>query len=333
MLPEIRNYLDEVRSYLHLDQATQMWVISDLCSYFEEKTEELQGAGLSEKEAARVAIECCGRPRVIARRMYEAHSKGSWNEAAWAFLPHLVIAFLFLSHLWHHPVVAPIGFGSVVMVALYGWWHSKPSWMYPWVGYSLLPLLIAGWVFRPAILQTASFLLWGQGSLPSIWALLLICALIAFSGWIIVQTTIKVARRDWILASLMLVPLPVVGGWLLNLERAGGLLVGSAEALHLWDMPMALALLTLGLTSAIFIRVRQRVLKVGALVSIGTIALAMVAHNLWGDQVLLGMLTTSLVLLLFLLSPALLEATMGHGEPEGEAWWEHSWAKHSSTTR
>jgi hypothetical protein len=331
MLPEIRVYLGEVRSHLHLDPATEMQVMRELYSYFQEKVGELQEAGLSDKDATKVAIECCGRAKVIARQTYEAHSKGGWTEVALAFLPHLIIASLFLSHLWSHLIVAPIVFVSIVCVTLYGWWHGKPSWLYPWVGYSLLPLLIGGYIYGPTLGQAFSFLLWGRGTFPSIWPLLLICALCVFSIWVITRTTIRVVRRDWILASLMLVPLPVVGGWLLNLERAGGLFQGSMEAAHLSDMPMALALITLGVTSAAFICLRQRVLKVGAMVSIGSIALAMVGHNLWGDQGFLGFLATSLLFLLFLLSPALLEAKIGHGEQEGEAWWENSWFKYPSS--
>jgi hypothetical protein len=332
MLSEIRGYLDEVRSHLHLDPATEVQVVRELYSHFQERVGELQGAGLSEKDATKVAIECCGRARVIARRMYEAYSKGSWAEAAMAFLPHLIIASLFLSHLWRHPIVAPIAFIAIVCVTLYAWWHGKPSWLYPWVGYSLLPLLIGGYASRPILGQAASFLLWGDGTFPSIWALLLISALCVFSIWVIVRTTVRVVRRDWILASLMLVPLPIVGGWLLNVERAG-LFQGSVEAIYLSDMLMALALITLGVTSAAFIRLRQRVLKVGALVSLGSIALAMVGHNLWGNLGFFGLLAMSSFLLVFLLSPALLEAKIGHGEKKGEAWWKNGWLEHPSAMR
>ncbi len=333
MLPEIRSYLEDVKSHLYLDPATERWIIRDLYSYFQEKIGELQETGLSEEDSAKVAIESCGRPRVIARRMYEAHSKGSWTEAAIASLPHLIIAGLFFAHLWHHYLLAPIAFASIVCVTLYGWWHGKPSWLYPWVGYSLAPLLIAGYVSRTTVVQTASFILWGNEPYPNILVLLLICALFVFSIWVIVRTTIRVARRDWVLASLMLVPLPVVGGWLLSLEQAGGLFQGSMTALHLSDIPMALALIALAVTSAVFIRLRQRVLKFGALLTIGSIAMAMVAHNLWGSQGFLGLLLTSFLLLLFLLSPALLEAKIGHGEQRGELWWENGWIKHHSTTR
>jgi len=332
MLPEIRSYLDEVGLHLHLDPDTETRAIRELHSYFQEKLRELQESGLSDTDAAKVAIECCGRARQISRRMYEAHSKGSWTEATLALLPHLVFAGLFFSHLWRHPFLATVALSLIICVTLYGWWHGKPSWLYPWIGYSLMPLLIGVYASRPAIVQTASFLSRGHGSLPPIWILLLVCALLVFSVWIIVRTTIRAVRRDWILTSLMLVPLPVVGGWLLNLEQTGGLFQESAAALHVSDMTMAMSLTALGVTSATFIRLRQRVLKVGALLTVGSIALAMIAHNLWGSQVFLGLLVTSFLLVLFLLSPALLEAKIRHGEPRGEHWWENEWCKRPSNT-
>ena len=322
MLLEIRSYLDEVRSRLHLDPATEMLIIRELFTYFRDSVDELRGNGLSESEATKVAIESFGRPRVVAQRMYEAHSKGSWIEAAIACLPHLIVAGLFVSQLWRHPFLAPMALVSIICVTLYGWWHGKPSWLYPWVGYSLLPLLIAGYASAPILGQAASFLFLGRGSFPSVWALLLIFALIGFSLWIIVSTTIRVVRRDWILASLMLVPLPVIGAWLLNLERAGGVFQGSTVSVHQLDMPMAAAFIALAVASATFVRLRQRVLKVGALLTVGIIATAVIGHSFWGNYGFFGLLATSLLMLVFLLSPALLEVKIGHGEQRGEAWWE-----------
>jgi len=332
MLPEIRDYLDEVKSRLHLDPIAEMQVMRELYGYFQEKIDELQEEGLSEKEAARTAIQYCGRTRVIARRMYEAYSKGSGIEALMAFLPHLIIAGLFITHLWLHVVIAPLFFIFIVAVTLYGWWNGKPSWLYPWIGYSMAFLLIGGYVFRHTLVQAVSFLFWQSETFPDIWVFLLISIFCLFSIWIIVRTTIRVAHRDWILASLMLVPLPIVGGWLLNLEQAGGLLEGTVEELNFADISMALALFILGVMSSAFILLRQRVLKLGALLSIGSIALAMIAHNLWGNHGFLGFLITSLLLLILLLSPALLKARMRHGNHSGEAWWDNPCFQYPSTT-
>jgi hypothetical protein len=333
MLPEVREYLEDVRSHLHLDTATERQIISELYSYFQEKVAELQDRGISEGDAIREAIKSFGRPRVLARLMYEAYSKGSWTEAVVSSLPHLIVAGLFISHLWRHPILAPISFASMVCVTLYGWWRGKPNWLYSWIGYSLLPLLIGGYASRPALEQTAAFILGRSGALPSIWILLLIGALFSFSLWIIIRTTIRVVRRDWVLASLMLVPLPILGSWLFNVEQLGSLFQASRLELYQWDALMASVLILLAAASAIFIRLRKRILKAGALIILGVIAGTIAGHILWGDPGFLGLLASAFLMLLFLLGPALLEAKIGHGELKGETWWSGEWVRHPSAIR
>jgi len=333
MLPEVRNYLDDVRLHLHLDPGTEKQIINELYTYFQEKVAELEENGACEKGATKTAIESFGRARVVARLMYEACSKGSWADAVQASLPHLIIAGLFATHLWHHPILAPLAFALIVGVTLFGWWHGKPDWLYSWVGYSLLPLLIIGYTSWFTLKQGISFLLFGEGLLPNVWLLMLILLFYIVSLWLIVSTTIRVVKRDWILASLMLVPLPILGSWLFNIEEMGGLFQGTKTALYQWDTSMVLVLTVLGVTAAIFIRLRKRVLKAGALVTIGVIAGAIAANNFWGNLGFWSLLGISLLLLLFLLSPAVLEAKISHGEPKGEAWWSGDWAEHPSTTR
>jgi len=324
MQPDVKNYLDEVRLHLRLDPAIERRIIRELYTDFQDRVAELRASGLSERDAIKAATRALGRPRVIAQRMYEAHSKGSWTEAALASLPHLIIALLFVSHLWHNPFLAPAAFTLIVGVTLYGWWHGKPSWLYSWIGYSLLPLLIGGYAFRSTIVKAVTYLFWSEGSLPSAWLMMLVLALIIFSLWIIIRTTIRVVKRDWLLTSLMLVPLPIMGGWLFDPNGAGNLFQGNTALLQPLDGPMALALVCLAATSAIFIRLRQRVLKFVALLAVGTIAMTTVVHYFGSPSGFFGLLAISLLLLAFLLSPALLEAKVGHGEQRGEAWWQSS---------
>jgi len=119
----------------------------------------------------------------------------------------------------------------------------------------------------------------------------------------------------------MLVPLPILGSWLSNIDITGGALRESETVLHQWDTTMALAFTVLGITSTFFIRLRQRILKVGAVVIVGSIALAMVGHNLWGGLGFFGLLGLFVLMLCFLFTPALIEAKIGHGEQRREAWW------------
>ncbi|HEY82747.1 MAG TPA: hypothetical protein G4O01_05595 [Dehalococcoidia bacterium] len=330
MLPEVVKYLDEVRSHLHLDALTERRVIGELYTYFQEKVADLQEQGLSEAEATKEAIKSFGRARVVARLMYEAYSKGSWMEALIAALPHLIVAGLFATHLWRHPAPALGIFAILVGVTLGGWWHGKPNWLYSWIGYALLPLLITGFITWQMFTQAASSLLRGQGTPDTILSFALLFALYTLSLAIITSTTVRVVKRDWILASLMLVPLPILGIWLFNTERVGGLFQAGGTLLYQWDTAMASVLMVLAVATASFIRLRQRVLKAGALLTIGILAGAIAADNIWGNPGFLGLLVTSLLLLLFLLSPALLEASIGHGEARTESWWSEEWLEHPS---
>lgn len=312
--PEIEKYLYDVRSHLRLDSVTEKQVIDELCTYFQEKLAELRQRGVPESAASRMAIESCGRARVVARLMYEAYSKGSWHDVVMASLPHLVIAGMFVSHLWDHLPAAPLFLIAVACVTFFGWWHGKPNWLYSWIGYSLIPVVVSGYMSFPAFRQTISSLLEGEG-VPIVLTLLLalLCALFIFLVWIIIRAVVRAVKRDWILASLMLLPLPVLGSWLFNIEQHGGLLSTNRIALHQWDASMALAFAVLGATAATFIRVRQRFLKIAAVVAVGSIVFTAVGSNLLGFFYPPALF---ILMLIFLVAPALLEARLGHGESE-----------------
>jgi hypothetical protein len=307
MLPEVGCYLREVHGLLHLEPRTKRLVLAELRTYFQEKIQELQGEGFSEQEAARLAILCCGRPPIIARRMYEAHSHGTLPEAALASLPHLIVAFLFASHLWLQPLWGIGAVGIIAAVTIRAWWNGRPSWLYPWIGYSLAIPLVCGWVSRSILGQLVAFTLFGDPA-PNFALVLLVLLFCGISLSVIAVTTVRVAERDWLLASLMLVPLPLIGGWLVSLKGMHGFLQGPALALHASDGEMSLALIALAVTSAGFVLVRQRVLKIGGLTVVGTLAAATVGHNLWGAQGLFGLLAASFLLLLFILSPVLIRS-------------------------
>jgi len=331
MLPEIGRYLNEVRRHLHLDPLTERRVLTELHTHFQERVADLQEQGVTEFEATKDAIRSFGRARVIARQMYEAYAKGSWIEALITSAPHLIVAVLFVTHLWRH-TVAPVIFGLMVCVTLFGWWRGKPNWLYSWIGYSLFPLLIGGFFSWFTAQQKIVAILQGNGDVSNWLSLLAILVFYLASLWLIIRTTIRVVRRDWVLASLMLVPLPILGSWLFNIERVGGF-QSNPILLHQWDQAIALVLIVLSFSSAFFTRLRQRVLKAGAVVILGVIAGTITASSLWGPLSFLGLLLVSILLLLFLLSPAWLETRLGHGEPKEVAGWSAEWLERPSTPR
>ncbi len=96
---------------------------------------------------------------------------------------------------------------------------------------------------------------------------------------------------------------------------------------------MALAFAVLGATSAAFILLRRRLLKIGAVVVVGSIALVMVGNNLWGALDFFGLLALFLLMLAILLIPALGEVKIVNGKQREDAWWSTYWTENSSTAK
>lgn len=316
----IKDFLEELKSYLKLDPLTEKQIIKELSTYFQDKMEEFKGKGLSENEAIRAAIESFGRARNIAKLAYQAHSSGSFTDALLAALPHFLAAGLFASHLWQNFGVLMGMLIVFVMVTLFGWWIGRPRWIYTWIGYSLSPSVIGTYLMIPIFNSTISELAHQDVSMQKIWIALGIFLFFVFTVWIFIYTIIRVIRRDWILVTLMLVHLPIIGGWLLTLEQKGGLLNADLAVLHFANVPMAITLLVLGLASASFIRLRSRPMKVGALMIIGPIALSLFVYAVIGYPGMLRLLGVSLLMLIFLLAPALLDMWLTRFFRNRKAW-------------
>jgi plasmid stabilization system protein ParE len=313
--PQVRDYLSRIREHLYLEPAAELQVMRELRTYFEERIAEYRESGYSEDEAVRLAVKSFGRPKVIARLMHEAHSQRTWGEALLAALPHFVVAIVFGLGLWYHLWI-PVILAPIAAVTIWGWWQGKPFWLYPWVGYSLLPLLVAGYFLVPIINKTVLELLLGGASIADAMILFGILVFYSVSVVIIAATAVRVVKRDWILTSLMLFPLPVVGGWMIMRDKAIGLMSGSSEALHALDLRMTWALVTLGLSTIIFLRLRHRSHKLGALVVAGLLAFTLVWHMTGQPVSLPALVLTALLLGFFFLAPALAEPIVGHGEDE-----------------
>ncbi len=318
MRPEIRSYLHEVQARLNLEPQTERRVLAELYSHLQEKICALESAGWPEQESVREALDCFGSPRLVARLTYEAFSRGSWLEALIFAQPHLLATALFLTHFWVRPAFLV---GSVALLALttfLAWLHGRPNWLYSWASYVLVFLLAAAWATRRLAGQALAYLLQGDGEPSSLWALLPLGLLYTLSFWLLWATTTRALRRDWVLASLLLLPLPITGLWVFNVERLSPLLPGLGADPHRWDVAMAAVFLVLAVVSALIVRLRQRVLKVGALLAIGGIGAAAVAHSIWGELSLVAVAAVGLLVLGFAWSPALLRSRRG----PAESWQE-----------
>ena len=315
MNPQVKDYLNKVRERLYLEPVAERQVMCEVYSYFEERISELTEAGYSEEEAVRLAIKSFGRPKEVARLMHEAHNQRCWGEALLAALPHFVVAIIFGFGLWYHLWI-PVILAPIAAVTIWGWWQGKPFWIYPWIGYSLIPLLVAGYFLVSVVNRTMLKLFLGGASSVDVMILLVILLFYSVSALVITATAIRVVKRDWMLTSLMLFPLPVVGGWMITRDKAIGLASGSSEALHSLDLRMAWALVTLGLATVIFLRLKHRSHKLGALVVATLLAFILVWHTTGQPLSLPSLLLTGILLGFFFLVPAIAEPIVGHGESE-----------------
>ena len=73
-------------------------------THLEDKCKELEDSGLSEEEANETATQLLGPPNLLAKQISEVYSQGSWKQAIFAALPHLLIALLFALRWWQHTI-------------------------------------------------------------------------------------------------------------------------------------------------------------------------------------------------------------------------------------
>jgi len=284
------SYLDNLKDYLRVDPATESDVVRELDAHLEDKSQELRESGFSEEEATEAAVQFLGSPQLVARQMYEVYSQGNWRQALFAALPHFLIAALFALHCWHITAWPLAILVAVIGVVIYGWCHGKPAWLFPWLGYCLVPVLAVG-----------TLLIY----LPGNWAWLAAAAYVPLALLVLVSVTKQTVKRDWLFASLMLLPIPIVLSWILALGIKDGLL----RYEHVYDTSpwIALSFAVLAVTAATFIRIRQRWAKVGALLIPQILLLLIVASSgkyavsFWAWVLLI------LLCLFLLVGPALLE--------------------------
>jgi len=292
VVTELSHYLDSVRDNLRLDLSSEREVTSELETHIEDRLQELRQAGLSEEEAANTCVKLLGSAKLVARQIYEAHSQGTWRQALLASMPHLLFGLLFALNWWQGIGWLLVMLVLVLSVAVYGWWHGKPAWLFSWLGCSLLPVVVAGLLLL---------------YLPKGWSWVAILLYIPLALWLLYRITVQTIKRDWLYSSLMLFPVPIILGWFLAVQLEGRFPEFSVERLHDLAPWIGLSFLALAISAAIFIRLRQRWLKVAVLFISGLLTLIMAACYAEGRLGLSTFLVLILVLLSLFLTPALLE--------------------------
>jgi hypothetical protein len=297
LVTALSHYLDSVRENLKLDRFTEQEVIQELEGHIEDELQELREAGLSDEEAAKTCLTLMGSAKTLARQIGESHSQGSWAQALFTAMPHLLFGLLFALSWWQGITGLLTALVVLLSVVVYGWWRGKPSWLFSWLGYSLLPVVFAGLLLL---------------YLPRGWDWLAIIIYIPMALWLVCSFTLKTIKQDWLYSSLMLLPLPIIIGWFLAVEpvdRVPDFWLQRLDELAPW---IGLTFLSLGVAVTTFIRLRKRWLRISVLVISGLITLTMIAYYAEGRLSIPAFLALIVVMLILLLSPALVERTLKH---------------------
>lgn len=252
MADKLSDYLDNFENCLKVDSKIRASVSRELRAHLEDRTQELKESGLSEEEAFKVATDSLGSSQFVAQQMYYIHSQGSWQEAFFAALPHLLVASLFTSYYWQSIAFVSIVLIATASVVVYGWCHEKPIWFFPWLGYYLLPVIVGG------ILLV--YLLQG-------WTWLVAVVYIPLALFTLIYIVKQTASRDWLYVSLMLAPVPVVLSWLLSLGTGGEFFTNGIGLGQLQEaLPGVIAsFLALAAATVGSVRLRQRWCKTAVL--------------------------------------------------------------------
>ena len=249
MVSSISHYLNKFKANLQIDQTIRDGVAEEISTHLEDKIQELEENGLSKEEAGKIAVQSLGSPELIAQQIYETHAQGSWKEALFSALPHFLVALLFASYFyWHDVIWLSIILILTVAMAIYGWHRGKPIWLFPWLGYYLIPVVVTGILLL---------------SLPQGWGWIAALIYIPLALFVFIYIVRQTARRDWLYASLMLAPMLVLFSWFSSLGTGNMLLSSDWIAGLQTNAPwIVVSFIALAGATIAFIRLKPRRYKI-----------------------------------------------------------------------
>jgi hypothetical protein len=147
----------------------------------------------------------------------------------------------------------------------------------------------------------------GSGVSAAHVTLLLFLGLYGVAFWIVLAVLSRILKRDWLLVSYMLLPLPLLGIWITAIDGVGQVLFVLRVQVHQWDRNMVLALLLLGLCAALFMRLRQRISRVAMLLVIGMGSTMIAVWTVLGANNFFNLLLIAAIPISTVLIPAALQ--------------------------
>ena len=327
---EVVNYLHSMALKLHLDPTGQAEIIQELECHLEDKAAELEIQGLNREMAMARAVEEMGAPNMVARELYEVHSPGVWRDVLLSTIPHFLLAAFFALHLWSHYFLVSLLLIAIVFVTWRNWRAGNPSkWSYSWMGYSLAAPALS-WLLSLITLGYGAWTLLTTGQLPfNVVLFFLLIGYVPFSMWIMANVIFRILKRDWLLASLTALPFPFLTSWILFLNWQGGLWSNHADRMQDSDTARALIFVAMAVTTAVFLKIGPRLLRIGLLTVVTSILVIITVASLPVSLNVLAVILMIVASVAFLLGPAILESTFERRRTELEAMGETTEAWHS----
>jgi hypothetical protein len=310
---EVRNYLYQMTRKLYLDRSEKDEILKELEGHLEDKAAELKLQGLDPQTAMVRAVEEMGAPGAVAQGLHEVHSPGVWRDVMLSTIPHFLLAALFALHLWSHYFLVSLLLIAIAFVTWRNWRAGSPSkWSYSWMGYSLAAPALS-WLLSLITIGYGAWTLLTTGQLPfNVVLFFLLIGYVPFSMWIMASVLFKMIERDWLLASLTALPFPFLTSWILFLNWQGGLWSNHAERMQDSDTARAFIFVAMALTTAVFLRLSPRLLRIGLLTVSTSILVVITAASLPVSLDVLAVVLMIVASLAFLLCPAMLESRLEH---------------------
>jgi hypothetical protein len=214
--------------------------------------------------------------------------------------------------MWSQALVLIPAFALLLFVTLLGWLKGKPNWVYPWIGFAFGPVLAVVFLSRNFVYGTLYNAVIGSGVSSQHVTLFLFLGLYGVSLWIVLAVVSRILKRDWLLVSYMLLPLPLLGIWITAIDGVGEVLFAVGLQVHQWDRNMVLALLMVGLAAVAFVRLRQRLTRVAILLVIGMGSTLIAGWTVLGANQFLNLLLISAIPISTVFIPAALQALFVH---------------------
>ena len=312
MTSQVGGYLSDLRRHLHLADPEERDILHEIRDHIEDSAHDLMDEGITTDDAFSSAIDGLGGPKSVARQLYEVHAQGSWYHTALAVLPHILLALMFALGLWTSPGWLVVLLAVAITISAFGWKMGRPTWTYPWLGYCLLTPIVS-WGLA---MSTVGYGAWGvltQGSLPlGIPIYIASFVYVAGSLWIVIRIVSKVAQRDWVMASLTILPIPFLSYWFFFFYNQEDVLPSQGQHLQGVDASAAVVFLILAGATALFFRIGRRVVRVAllAVTAPSVIVLAWLSYQ--GGPGYMAVFTLSAISVAILLGPALLDQRSDH---------------------